>query len=123
MKEVILDSSFILTCVRQKIDFFEEIKLIGLSIIIPKQVVSEIAKLAKSSDKPDLRADAELALKIIAGQKFRTTGLDGKSVDAGIIKMARADEYLIVATLDRRIKSLIHNHKLVIEGKKKLVII
>lgn len=123
MKEVVLDSSFILTCVKQKIDFFEEIKLMGLSAIIPKQIINEIGRVAKSSDAPSVRADAELALKIIRKNKFRTIGLDGKSVDAGIIKMARADEYLIVATLDRRIKNLTHNQKLIIEGKKKLVIV
>ncbi|HTY44145.1 MAG TPA: PIN domain-containing protein [Patescibacteria group bacterium] len=122
MKEVLLDSSFILTCVRQKIDFFEEIKLMGLQIIIPKQVITEIAKLAKSN-KSEARADAELALKIIEKNKFRTIGLDGNSVDAGIIQKARANEYLIIATLDRRIKSLIHNHKLVIRGQKGLEII
>lgn len=123
MKEVLLDSSFILTCVKQKIDFFEEIKLMGLQIIIPKQVISEIARVMKSSDKPDVRADAELAMKIIEQNKFRIIGLDGNSVDAGIIQKARADEYLIIATLDRRIKSLIHNNKLVIRGKKGLEII
>ena len=37
-----MDSSFILTCVRQKIDFFEEIELKGIQILIPKQVIREI---------------------------------------------------------------------------------
>ena len=42
MKKVLLDTNFILTAIRNKIDFFEEIKLIGMKIAVPKQVVAEI---------------------------------------------------------------------------------
>ena len=51
MKYAILDTNFILTCVKQKIDFFEDIKLMGFQIVIPKQVINEIEKIPKSKKK------------------------------------------------------------------------
>ena len=59
MKEVVLDTSFILTCIKQKIDFFEEIKLMGMLPVIPEQVKEEVKGLAKS------KSDAEVAVNIL----------------------------------------------------------
>ena len=42
MRNVLLDTSFILTCVRNKIDFFEQLELEGFKILVPKQVIKEI---------------------------------------------------------------------------------
>jgi rRNA-processing protein FCF1 len=122
MKDVVLDTNFILTCVKQKIDFFEEIKLMGISIIIPKPIIKELEKISQKDDKMHFRDDAKLALMLLEKNNFRKIGLDGKNVDSGIIKMARANKYLIIATLDKRIKNSIHNPKLVIREKKKLEI-
>ena len=59
--EALLDSNFLLTCIKQKIDFFEEIKLMGISIIIPKQVLNELKFLEQrdnsKSDSNTLTAD------------------------------------------------------------------
>ncbi len=44
MRKVILDTSFILSCVRNKLDFFDEIPLMGIQIVVPSEVVSEIIK-------------------------------------------------------------------------------
>ena len=123
MKEVILDTSFILTCVKQKIDFFEEIKLMGLSVVIPRLVIKELEKISVSEKKLHFREDAVLTLNLLEKNKFRETGLDGKDVDSGIIKIARADKYKIIATLDKRIKNSINNPKLIIRDKKRLEIV
>ena len=122
MKKVILDTNFILACVNQKIDFFEEIKFLGLKIIIPKPVIKELEGIAKSDKKYHSKEDANIALKLIETSKFEKTGLDMGSVDSGIIKAAKADKELVLATLDRRINSLTRNPRLVIKGKKKLEI-
>ena len=50
MKQVLLDTNFILTCVKQKIDFFEEIYLMGIEILIPEKVIEEIKKLKKEAE-------------------------------------------------------------------------
>ncbi len=113
MKQIILDSSFILTCIKQKIDFFEE--LVGTQILIPKQVINEIKNLKNSNSK--------LALKLLEKNKFRKIDLGKTHVDKLIIRFAKENPKTIIATLDREIKNKTKNQKLIIRGKKKLEII
>ena len=115
MKKVILDTSFILTCVRQKIDFVDDIKLLGLVVLVPEEVVVEIGGLAKS------KLEAEVALKIVS--KLKKIKLGGKNVDAGIAKYAKLNSDVVVATLDREIKKSVGNKKLIIKGKRRLEIV
>lgn len=112
MKQVILDTSFIITCVRQKIDFFEEIKFMGMEILIPEEVIEELKK-----------KQTETALKLIEKSNFKEISLGTKNVDNGIIKTAKENPEMIVATLDAEIKNSIKNNKLVIRNKKKLEVI
>jgi len=123
MKKVILDTSFILSCAKQKIDFFEEIELRGLKILIPAEVIKEIKSIADSKKIPGARASASLSLKILEKNSYEKINLSSKNVDKGIIKLANENHRLIVATLDAEIKSKVPNQKLVIREKKKLEII
>lgn len=123
MKQVLLDTNFIISCVRQKIDFFEEIPLMGFEIIIPKQVFDEIKKLSKSKESALIREEADLALKLLNKSKFKTIKLEYNYVDKGIRKIASENKDLIIATLDKDLKDSLQNQKLVIRGKKKLEIL
>ena len=123
MKYTVLDTNFILSCLRKKIDFFEEIQLMGLHIIIPVQVIKELENISNSKKKLHFKEDAKTAVKFLESKKFKKTGLDGKNVDYGIIKLARENEDFIVATLDREIRHKTKNPKLVIRGNKKLEIV
>ena len=120
MKQVILDTNFILTCVKQKIDFFRDIPNTGLNILIPTQVIEEIKRVANSTKKLRFRDDAKLAQVILEKNKFTEIDIRGKYVDKGLIKYAKDHPRLIVATLDKDIKNKVTNSKLVIRGKKKL---
>jgi len=117
MKKVVLDTNFILSCIRKKIDFFEEIKLMGLKPIIPEEVVSEITKFKEK--KPE----AELALKIIKKNNYKKIELGKGHVDKKIINYSKKYPEIIIATLDREIKNKTKNHKLVIRGNKKLELV
>ncbi|MDD5012473.1 MAG: PIN domain-containing protein [Candidatus Nanoarchaeia archaeon] len=117
MKYALLDTNFILSCVRKKIDFFEEVQSLGLSVIIPKQVIEELRGISNS--KPE----AKIALKILEKNEFKKITLHGKNVDKGIIKTARENEGWIIATLDREMKSRIKNQKMTIRGEKRLEIV
>ena len=117
MKTSLLDSSFILTCAKQKIDFFEFLENEGFQIIIPRQVLEEVEKISKT------KGFAKLALEILKKNKFKKIDLKTKNVDIGIIKYARKNPEIIVATLDREIKNRIRNQKLIIRGKKRLEIV
>lgn len=123
MKQVLLDTNFILTCIKQKIDFFREIPEKGIEILIPTQVIEEIKRLANSTKKMKFRDDARLAEVILEKNEFKEIDIRGKYADKGIIKYAKEHSRLIVATLDREIKIKLMNEIMVIRGKKKLDII
>lgn len=107
----LLDTSFILSAIRNKIDFLDEAQSLGLIPIVPKQVLVELEGLAKN------KQESELAIKILKNTK--TIDLKTKNTDAGIIKYAK-DNKIVLATLDKDIKKKTSNRKLVIRAKKKL---
>ena len=123
MKQAILDTNFILTCIKQKIDFFRDIPNMGVQILIPRQVIEEVKRVSNSTKKLKFRDDAKLAQVILEKNKFTQIDIRGKYVDKGLINYAKDHPRLIVATLDKEIKSKIVNSKLIIRGKKKLEII
>ena len=123
MRQIILDANFIMSCVRNKIDFFEGINLMGIQIIIPKQIISEVEKIAKSRQKIHNRETANLALKILKKSKFREIDLGRGHADKKIIKFAGENPVIIIATLDKEIQSKIKNQKMIIRGKKNLEIV
>ena len=123
MKKVLLDTNFILTCVRQKIDFFEELYFEGFHIFIPSEVVEELKKIASSDKSLKFKEPAKIALKLIKKSKHSEIKLDNKNVDKGIIHLAKENPEWVIGTLDREMRGRITNHKLVIRGKKKLWVI
>ena len=120
MKYAVLDTSFIISCIRNKIDFTEKIKFLGLKILIPIQVIREIDNLAKSGGK--LKEEAEIAKKILNKNNEKEIDLHAKEVDSGLIDISKNDNY-IIATLDREVKKKIKGKVLVIKGKKEIEII
>ena len=122
MKKVILDTNFILTCIKQKIDFFEDLKFMGTRVLIPKQVIKEIKSIINSKKKLHFKEDAKLALKLLEKNSFKEIDLKEKNVDKGIVKYSKKND-VIVATLDRELKNKIKNSKLVIKEKKKLKVL
>ena len=123
MKQVILDTNFILTCIKQKIDFFEELKLEGLQILIPKQVINEIKRISNSKKKLHFREYAKVALKLLGKNHFKKIDLKIKYVDKGLTKFTKENKNVIIATLDKELKKKIKNQKLIIREKKRLEVI
>ena len=112
MKQVILDTSFIMSCVKQRIDFFEKISDEGMQILIPEQTIDELMALG-----------SQLALDIIGKNKFQLIKIPGKNTDNAIINFAKENPQLIIATLDKALQKKIKNHKMVIRGSKKIEVI
>lgn len=126
MKQAVLDTSFILTCVKQKIDFIEDIRHSGIEILIPKQVIEELMIVSKSKKKKHFKDDAKFSLKLLSGNSgssYRKIDLGGKNVDKGLVKFSDKNKNVIVATLDRELKKKIKNSKLIIRGKKMLEVV
>ena len=84
----------------------------GISIIIPEEIIAELKKLKKES-----------ALKLLENSEFKKIKLSGKNVDNAIVKFAKENPEIIIATLDREIKSKIKNRKIIIRNKKRLEIV
>jgi len=120
MKKALLDTNFILTAIRNKIDFFEEIKLMEMKIAVPKQVIAEIKRITSSKKKLKFKDEAKLALKLLNKNKFENPDLKQKFTDKGLINYAKKHKDVVIATLDREIKSKTKNPKLIIRNKKKL---
>ncbi len=123
MKKAILDTSFILTCVKQKIDFLDEIGLMGMDVLIPEEVLNEIRKIKSFGKKLYFRENAKLALKTLNKGGFEKINIGTSYVDKGLVNFAEKNKDVIVATLDRELKKKIKKPKLVIRGKKQLEII
>jgi len=112
MKKILLDTNFIISCIKQKIDFFEEISLMGIQIIIPEQVIKELENLKKES-----------ALRLLENSNFKTISLKGKNIDNAIINFAKENPDIVIATLDRDIRRKVKNRKMSIRDRRKLEII
>ena len=121
MKQVLLDTNFIVTCVRQKIDFLDQIENLGFQVLVPEQVIKEIEKLSKASGKSlKLRDQAELSLRVLKAnsKNFKKIKLPARNVDNGIKKFADQNPKVILATLDRELKRRTSSQKIVIRSKK-----
>ncbi|MEK6913885.1 MAG: PIN domain-containing protein [Nanoarchaeota archaeon] len=121
MAHVVLDTNFVLSCIRKKIDFFNDIPEMGLKIIIPIQVLDEVRTLSMTA-KGKFKDDAKIALKLLEQNEYKRIDLYVKNVDNGIIKLADKNKEYIIATLDKGIHRKIKNQKLIIRGEKKLEI-
>ena len=115
MKKVLLDSNFIITCMKQKIDFFEDLTFRGFKIMIPEQIIRELKGLKIP--------EAALALKLLEKSKFEKIDIGKGHVDKRIKKFADENSKVLIATLDSELKKKLKNQKVVIRGKKKLEII
>lgn len=122
-KNVLLDTSFILMAIRENIDFIEDITFMGLTILIPAQVIEELKAIAKSKQKLKFRDEAALALRIVDIPSLSKVVLKNKNVDSGIVMFAKENPEAIIATMDKELKSRIKNQKLVVRAKKKLEIL
>ena len=116
MKTILLDTNFILSAIRKKIDFFEKIQFMGLSVVIPNQVINELKKISTSKKKLKFRDEAKLALMLLEKNSFKKIDLENNYVDKGIIKFIEKNPNCIVATLDAELKKKVKS-KMVIRGK------
>ena len=102
--KILLDTSFILSCAKEKADFLEAENYGDL--LLPEEVIEELENLAKKAEKRKDRDASCLALDIISknGKKFNFIKLEDSYVDSGIIKFAEKNKDIIVATIDKQLK-------------------
>jgi len=117
--KVLLDTNFIVSCVKAGFDFLEA-ENFG-KLVLAKQVLEEL----KTIDSKDNKY-AKLAIKIINENinKFELISLNFHFVDIGILNYA-AKNKVVVATLDKELKAKLGDKAqiLVLRGKKKLELV
>jgi rRNA-processing protein FCF1 len=123
MKRALLDTSFILSCVREKVDFFDRLESMGYGIVVPTNVLKELQRLVDSTKSMKLRNEAELALKILKTEKYESLEASGKYVDSAIVNYLKENKDYVLATVDKELKKKIKNQKIVLRAKKKLELI
>ena len=126
--KILLDTNFILTCVKQKIDFenlAHEMVDETIEWLVPQDVLNELGNI---KDKVGIRTEdklaSEVSFKILQTLKPKIIELPGKNpnIDIKIINYILGTD-IVLATLDKGLKSKVDNEVLTIRGKKQLEII
>lgn len=118
--KAILDTNFILTCLKQKIDFLSSFSEMGIEPVIPEEVIAELKRIKSMKQKKKSDRDiAELALDFIGESSFEQIVLGSKKVDNALVKYAKENPETIIATLDGRIRKRA-GRAVIITDKKKI---
>lgn len=126
--KILLDTNFILTCAKQNIDFSSianEIIDQKISWIIPQDVINELGSLKnrvgiKTQDKDA----AKLSFEMIQNLNAEIIQLPGKNpnVDIKIVNYIM-NKNIVLATMDKNLKSRINNKILTIRGKNNIKLV
>ncbi|MEK6933267.1 MAG: hypothetical protein AABW75_00135 [Nanoarchaeota archaeon] len=117
--DVILDSSFIISCIKRKIDFSDELEKMGFKIVLSKEVFQELKDLRLKVPHNE-RMAIDVAFDILENKKIKKIRLGEKIVDKGLIKKGKEGHY--IATLDSVIKREVPNKILISDSKNSLII-
>jgi len=127
--KILLDTNFIIACVRQKIDFenlANEIFDEKIEWIVPQEILNELGYLKdRRGMKTRDREAAAFAFAVLQNLKPEPTVVElgvEKNIDMGIINYILGKS-IILATLDKELKNRVENRILTIRGKKSLEII
>ena len=119
--EVILDTNFIISCIRKRIDFLEQLELLGFKVLVPKEVFEELKDLKKNGKISHLdRTAIDVAFELFEKKKVHKISLGGNNVDKGLI--AKGREGIHIATLDKYIKHEIPNRVIISDSKNKVIV-
>lgn len=128
--KALLDTNFVVTCVKQKIDFFSQSSEATdeyIEWILPKQVEKEIEEISKrQGEKEEDKKAAAISLEMLKliGPKKIDLEIKHDNVDQGIVDFLKGKEKeYVLATLDKDLKSKVGCKILTIKGEKSLQLI
>ena len=124
--EVVLDTNFIISCIKQKLDFFSktnELIADNFEWVVPSGVMRELEEISKKDGGNfEDKNCAAIGLEMLRLIGPRIVDVDGKYVDQAIINYIK-DKDSILATLDRALKKKVSNKILTIRDLKNLEVI
>ena len=118
--KILLDTNFLIYCVKEKIDYIEELRTLikgEYELIVLDQVIEELQRLSKKAKKYSDKQASELALKLLRLNKIRTIKGLGKNADDSMIKKSKGN---IIATVDLDLARQLER-TIVVRGRRKLV--
>jgi len=123
MRKLLLDSSFLISVAREKIDLFENLQ--EYEILVPEQVIEETFKISQKGESKSDKDAAQLALNLLYEHRKQIQRIDiGEGhTDNNIIKLAEQDKSIIVATLDKEIRNQLKGRCLIFREKNKFEVI
>lgn len=110
--KILLDTSFLLTGIKYKVDIFEQLK--GHELVVLDGVKRELETLIKEKKKGKL--EAKIALELLKKNKVKIRKSKIKSVDDALIAEKDA-----IATQDKELKRKLKNRKVITIRQKRLV--
>ncbi len=117
--EVILDTNFIVSCVRRRIDFIAQLEEQGFKVILPKEIFQELKDLKKDSKiSHETRTAIDVAMKLFEKVKIRKMELGHEKVDNALIRRGKDGYY--IATLDRAIKRSVPRRIVIFDAQNKI---
>jgi rRNA-processing protein FCF1 len=117
--EVILDTNFIISCVKKKIDFISELEEFGFKIIVPKEILLELKDL-RLKVSHDERTAIDVGTGIIEKANVKKVKIGNGKVDDVLIKYGKDGAY--IASLDAYIKRSVPNKVTINAASNKLQI-
>ncbi len=115
--EAILDSSFIVSCMKKKIDFLSELEEQGFRVVLPREVFQELKDL-RFKVKHDERAAIDAAFDLFIIRKVKKMTLGQDIVDKGLISKGKKGAY--IATLDKIIKREVPNRIVILDAQNSI---
>lgn len=118
--EVFIDSSFIISCVKKRIDFLSELEEMGFKPIVPREVLQELKDLKDKKISRSEKEAIEIAFKMIDSKKVKKKSIGNGLVDDGLIAKGRNGIY--IATLDKEIKRNVSNRIVIDSARNSLLV-
>jgi rRNA-processing protein FCF1 len=115
--EVLLDGSFMIHAIKNKIDFLDQLAELGFTPKIPREVIQELKDLHEKARFENRVALGQL-LELIEKRKVKKVGFGPGKVDENLIKFGKQGIY--VATTDSGIRRLVPNKIILSVASKKI---
>jgi len=119
--KILLDTSFVLACIKKKIDFINQIDEIfseKIEFIVPEEVLDELKTIStRLGEKMVDKSAAEIGVKLLNGMK--TIRLGNRNTDDGIVDYLKTED-CILATIDNGLQKRVKRGILAIKNNKTL---
>ncbi len=117
--KVLLDSSFVISCVRERIDFLTQLHEQGFIPVVPREVLQEMKDLRlRNGISHEDRIAIDVAFEMFEKEKIKKTSLGSGKVDDWLIRKGK--EGIFVATLDKEIKKKIPKKIVIFKAQNKV---